>query len=931
MQRKKPRFADLFFIVFCTVASALCIFLFWRDLNATLYRQGEQPAGIITFRYNAAQRRFIDRVIWDRLRNDSPLFNGDIIRTAALSEASITFASGDTVNLSANTLIQIFSDDRGSRLDLSGGGISVTNYSDTSMIIYSGESRLVIEPGAIVQAASLEDGALNITVSEGAVVLESAASWVYAIEAGSGLFMSADGEAIAVPQAVALFPSPGARFLSQDAGDFPVDFNWNKLHYPDGGLTRLEVAYDRAFSRIRFAQDISAAEFNLALPEGTWFWRLQPVPADERLSAFLYSRLTIVHSPAPELISPPEGRLFSFRSRPPALRFQWGASPGASFYLLEAADNPQLQNPALSLRVSSVPGDRVSVVSSILEEGRWYWRVTPVYGRGFALNQDYVQNASAARPLVIERGAPLAAPVPTAPLENARLNIQAGRRDIIFSWRRENEAVSYTFRVSASPDMSSPVIEETLSSAFFRYGSGAALLSPGTWYWTVQQTDAEGTVSPASPPRAFMALHGEIVLRPVFPPDNFVIAENLLSDMRFTWRTNLPDTRFQVSKDADFTAPLIDEPALSEVHSIRSLGSGAYYWRIASSAGAGLESSARRFTVAEPLPPPELALPESALAASETGCVVISAGQPAVHFTWEPMPGASHYVFRLYRGEAETPIMETMVSDTFVSLSTLGEGPYTWSVQGLARESLAGTRRIGFAATQLLSIRELRAVSLGHPRDGWVYDGLSASRNPGTVRWYSPETPYNVIFTLARDALLTDIVARQAGIPHEHILPRLNAGDYFWIVHAQDAEGFDISPPLPAHFRVLPITPLPVPENRLPAAGHTISSAQILASRSVVFSWDRVPGANAYRLTVFRYEDGTRETVVQTPLLRETVYTVHDIRLLGRGTFSWQVEPLYVDRGFIEQHGLLQENALIVDVPLPQHIRTLDTGILYGR
>ena len=927
MQRKKPFFADLIFILFCTAASALCIFLFWRDLNATLYRMDEQPAGIITFRYNAAQRRFVDRVLWDRLRNDSPVFNGDIIRTAALSEASITFTSGDTVDLSENTLIQIFSDYRGSRLDLAGGGVSVTNDSDTSMIIHSGESRLVIEPGAVVQAASLEDGALNITVSEGAVVLERA-SQAHAIEAGSGLFLSADGEVLAVPQAVALFPVPGARFLSQEAGNFPVDFNWNKLHYQDGGLTRLEVAYDRAFNRVRVSQETYASELSLALPEGTWFWRLQPVHADERLSAFLYSRLTIVYSPVPSLITPLEGQVFSFRSRPPALRFQWSASPGASFYMLEAADNPLMQNPALSIRVSSLQEDRASFVSSALEEGTWYWRVTPVYTRGFAES-----GSSVTRPFVIERGAPLSAPVLTAPLENAQLNIETGRRDIIFSWRRENEAASYTFRVSANRDMSSPIIEQTLTAAFFRYDK--TLLSPGTWYWTVLQTDAEGIASAPSQPRTFTALQGEALLRPVFPPDNFVIAEHLLPDMRFTWRTNLSGARFQISQDADFSLPVIDEAAPMEVQALRSLQSGVYYWRITGDTAAGvMESPVRRFTVADPLPPPELAPAESPLAASETGCVVISAGQSTVNFSWEPMPEASYYIFRMYRGEtAEAPILETIVSGSSFSVDAGGleDGTYIWSVQGLAREGLAGTRRTGFSAMQPISIRHLRTVSLEHPRDGWTYDGITASRSPGMVRWYSPKIPFNVVFTLARDALMTDIVTRQANISTEHVLPRLNAGDYFWTVHAQDAEGFDISPPVPAHFRVLPITPLPIPQNRLPAAEHVITPAQILASRSVVFSWNSVPGANGYRLTVFRYDGETRVPVIQTPVLSQTVYTVEDIRFLGRGNFSWQVESLYVDRGFIEQHGLLQENTFYVDVPSPQHIRTLDTGILYGR
>ena len=933
-QRKKFSFADLLVVFFCVLAASLCVFLFWQDLHASLYRHGEQPVGIITFRYNAAQRRFVDRVIWDRLRNDSPVFNGDIIRTAALSEATVTFELGDIVEISENTLIQIFADDRGSFIDIVNGGVSVSTH-ETGMIIYSGDNRLTLDPGTTVQAASLESGALTIAVSEGTVVLEGPGG-EHTIGAGSGLLLSSEGEVLIVPQAVALFPVPGARFSNRQTGSLPVGFNWNKINYSYGGLTRLEVAYDRSFNRIRFAEYTSASELILPLPEGTWFWRLRPESVDPQLPMLPYSRLTIVYSPVPSLISPMEGQVFSFRSRPPALRFQWSASPGASFYLLEAADNPLLHNPALSIQVRALEGDRLSsFVSSVLEEGRWYWRVTPVYSRSFA-EQDDDEASSLIRPFVIQRGAPLLAPVPVAPLNNAQLNIETGRRDIIFSWRRENEAVSYRFRVSSNRDMSSPIIEQTLTKAFFRYGADKTLLSPGTWYWTVQQIGYEGDISPASLPRAFTALQGELVQRPVFPPDNFVIAENLLSDIRFTWRTNLPGTRFQVSQSPDFTDPLVDEfSPLEKTHNLRSLQSGLYYWRIISELGEQQhESPAHRFVVADPLPPPELGSPESALALSETGDIIISAGQPVVAFNWEATPGAAYYLFRLYReGAPETPVLETMVSGTSfsVNMGGLGEGPFTWSVQALARESLAGTRRTGFAAAQMISLRQLRTVNLQYPRDGWAYEGIIASRNPGMVRWYSPETTYNTVFTLARDAQMTYIVARYTGVPREHALPRLSAGDFFWTIQAEDSEGFDISSPYPAHFRVLPITPLPVPANRMPGTGHTITPAQIMASRSVAFSWNSVPGANAYMLTIFREDEGGRVQVIQTPVLRQTAYTVEDIRLLGRGNFLWQVEALYVDRGFIEQRGYLQENALVVDIPLPQHIRILDTGVLYGR
>gem|GEM_PF-728538 len=949
MKSKRTFIANLAFVLFCLTGSALCLFLFWRDLNATLDRIGEQPVGIIEFRYNTAQRRFVDRVLWDRLRNESPVFDGDFIRTADLSEATITFARGDTVDMSANTMIQFLTGTRGgdARMNLGEGGLNINTHSASGMVIYAGDNRLSVAPGTTLRASSLEGGVLDIAVSQGAVAVETAAG-AHSIGAGLGLVLSAAGEVLAVPQAVAISPPPGARFLSQEAGDFPVNFNWNNINYPPGAMTRLEIASDRSFNRIFFTETTASNDIDLSLPEGVWFWRLNPIISEPQGLGFAenfpevpYSRLTIAHSPPPTLISPANGHLFSFRSRPPAVRFQWSSSASASFYLLEVADNPLLQNPVLRIQASANEGEQSSVVSSDLWVGSWYWRVTPAYSRSFtsgasAAGETDDWQPSATRHFVIGRGATLIAPAPVAPSENARVNIGRDRQDIIFSWRRESEAVSYTVRVSANRDMSSPIIEQTVAQAFFRYGREETALTEGTWFWTVQQTGSDGYVSPASQPRVFSTSPDDIIQRQIFPPDDFVVTESLLPNTHFTWRTNLDDTRFQVAQDAEFSMLVIDERSPAGTHTVRSLPSGVYYWRITNAVEAQrLESPPRRFEVAGPLLPPVLGLPTSAFPTSQAGNVVISASLPVVNFTWEPVPGAGYHVFVLsMAGAAQNPILETTIPGSALSVNMGGfqDGEYVWSVHGLAREHTGGARRTSPAAAQAMNMRHLRPVVLEHPRDGWAFPGAAAAHNPGALRWSSQGIPSNVVFTLSRNAQMTNIVLRQTGIPHQHTLPRLPAGDYFWTIQAQDADGLDISSAAPAHFRVLPMQPLPAPQNRMPAGNHTITHAQIIADRSVVFSWDAVDGANAYVLTVFREAGAARAPVVQTPMLRTTSYTVQDIRLLGRGSFSWSVESLHVlDDGFIEQHGDLQENRLFVDIPHPQQIRVIDAGTLYGR
>lgn len=928
MKSRGSLFSDALMSVFCAAGFCLCLFLFWRDINAAFFRMGEQPVGTITFRYNTVQRRFFDRVLWDRLRSESPVYQGDLIRTADLSEATITFPRGDMVDLDPNTLIQIFVDDDEVRIDFSGGGIGVNTLS--GMSITSGDNVFTVDAGCVLRAAALKDGALDFAVCEGAVLYgygKKGKSESRVIMAGDTMLVNNRGEVRDIPRAVATFPPPGARFISQSANGIPLEFTWNKIQYPPSGLTRLEVARDRKFSRLLFAENVSDSRLSLTLPGGTWYWRLYPL-AESGVET-PYSKITVVASPPPVLLNPQQGQVFRYHSRLPSPRFQWASSGAASSYILEIADNPLLQNPAVNLKVRSGMGDRQSVISPLPKAGVWYWRVTPVYGRDFSESPASSLTGSFA----VEHGAEMAAPAPTAPADNAMVNIEAGKQDILFSWKKENEAASYTLTISANKNMSSPVIEKTLTDTFYRYGADETALTPGVWYWTVRQTGTDGALSPASPPRAINILNGETVQRPVFPPDGYTVADNLVPDTRFTWKTNLEDTRFQLSSNANFASFIINEPAAAQAYTVYSLRAGVYYWRITGSIGTQrLESHGRRLVVADSLPSPKLMPPKSGSSTAQNGKILIQKGK-TIDFSWNPSDDAEYYTFKLQQKGKQTPVIEATVFDTnyTVSMDNFEDDAYTWTVQGFAREKSLNSRRTGLASTSSLTARHLRPVVLDSPRNGWEYSGLNASRNPGAVKWSSQETPVKVRYVLARDAAMTNIVDTKNNASRTISLPRLSEGDYYWTIHAETSDGFDISA-TPSRFRVLPIPLLPAPQNRLPADGYVIGPEQIRASQLLSFSWDAVPGANGYILTVFQGSGAERKMMVQTPILNETTYTLENIRQLGRGDLFWQVEALYVMKGgFIEQRGRLQENRFIIDIPTPPQIRTLDTGTLYGR
>ena len=72
-------------IFICLLGAASSFQMFYKSFFRALEKMNEEPIAIITFKYKTAQRKFLERVVWDRLRQNSPVYNGDTIHTAELS------------------------------------------------------------------------------------------------------------------------------------------------------------------------------------------------------------------------------------------------------------------------------------------------------------------------------------------------------------------------------------------------------------------------------------------------------------------------------------------------------------------------------------------------------------------------------------------------------------------------------------------------------------------------------------------------------------------------------------------------------------------------------------------------------------------------------------------------------------------------------
>jgi hypothetical protein len=504
--------------------------------------------------------------------------------------------------------------------------------------------------------------------------------------------------------------------------------------------------------------------------------------------------------------------VFRYQSGTPELRFTWKGSEEAASYILEAADNDAFLNPRIASQVRGPEGGLVSLVSFQLEEGRWFWRVTPVYGK------DHTGSPASSKTVSfsITRRDGLAAPVLNTPAAGGQINIGMNRGDMYFSWRREAEAASYRILIAPEEDLGDPLIQADVNTNYYIYGAAETALREGFWYWGVYALDAEGNPSPLSEVRPFRALAAGAVLETIYPPDNYTVADTLLPDLRFTWKTNLPSSaRFQVSPDSAFGGMTIDEVAGANSFRGRALPPGDYYWRVRTDTGDEVfTSAAKRLKVAGTLAAPVIHNIGRKIQSgqSDEGWVVVRRGGQAV-FNWEAVEDADYYYFRLFEragdgGPGAEPVFESpRVEGTSVSISMdgYGEGAYCWSIQALVNEKADSSRRTGFMSLEEFNFRTTRNVSLDYPPPGTELPGREAIRQGGAVRWSSIDIPEQTRFILSRNRNLSGPRIMDLNNPGNTIdLPALTPGDYYWTIQARDARGIDIGAERPSWFRVLP-------------------------------------------------------------------------------------------------------------------------------
>ena len=941
-------------ICVCIIGATTNSWLFYNSFFRALTKLNEPPIATITFKYKTAQRKFLDRVVWDRLRQDSPLYNGDTIHTASLSEATIWFNDGNVMNLMENTMAQVFlSEDLTASVELEDGYATVdSSDAENGMTLSSNGMQVAVKAGTSLSAGSSaaagagsDKRGLSVQVLKGSASVRGADGKTVSLKQGEEVSVGEQG-ATQRPSITVLSPTLNQKILYHTPGATDVHFSWT------GQVTdtSLQIARDKDFSDILYTLNSEGInETDIKLENGSYYWKLDASEEDQAKTG----KIQVIQSLPPTPVTPTQNYSYSYRTRTPAVRIIWTESPYATTYRLEISKSPNMSNPIIDQRTATT-----SAIIATLTEGTYYWRVTPYY----TLNKAGFQAPSEVRSFNVEHKGSLSSPELLIPAENGIVNIEESAKATSFSWKIENEATSYTIKIADNQNLRNPAVTFDTTENFYSLNNKIARLKEGHWYWGVSLKDSEGNTSPVSEIRSFYTMRGMPEQHTIEPADGYKCALTLLPDTKFTWKRNIPEnfvSELQIATDTNFKNIVHTEAVNSASLKGVNLEIGTYYWRLKSTSktdDAQLITPYKTLNILGTLDPAVLSTPGNRAIARET---------IPYKFTWKEVDGADYYKVTIYNSADNSLIYENVVYETednidmFNGKGFIDKQNYKWNVQAFSTEIPGvASRRSGRLAEGSFNLIKLRPVEILSPVRGAEFDGIDAVLRPSYAKWTTVDKVAKAQFVLTKadedDKVIFKIPTDEQMLEGITVAPNsvlidtdegIRPGRYEIVVYAETMDGIDISNKdrkYKGTFTVLPIDPLDSVANL--NANPQYLNAQYLRNkdnpRTITLSWSPVRDATDYIVVI----KGKKNKVLLQEMVNKPSYEIdflkfyeEDKSTFAKGTFKWEVHAVRridtnkdgsLDK--ILQEGPAADSEFKTEVPTPKKSKAKGASNPYG-
>lgn len=937
--RLRSRLLDFFVVIICLLACYYSLSLFWKELNAFTTRTDITEIAEIQYKYKVAQRKFNDRVVWERVQQHSPIYNADTIRTADGALATVSFHNKEktVLELSESTMIQIFvSEDGEISVSLGSGAIDVqTGDSDSGLkLLLSNGSSVMIKSGTHVSADSKSDTSDNLlVVYNGQASLVSTDGEEVLVSEGQSIKQGQGGNSKMLPVTVTSIPAK-ANVLSFDDDEVPVNYNFSVTpDYADQKII-IEISDTPDFSEIKETY-VSEKGESLVVQKtsGKFYWRAYPEEDKEDAAD---GSVNIISVPEVILVSPAASSTVTIDKQSPYVTFSWKGNEYVSHYKLEVASDNNFANIVFKAETQST-----NIKTDVLKEADYYWRVTPYYdiqNVGYKTQTNYSL-------FTVSKESEFKSPLLSYPVNNTVVNIQAQDSALSFVWKSSVPDAAYKVLVSKSKDFSNiDFIENTEYNRFVKTVN-TKTMSEGTYYWKVVRNSP--TEKHASESNVGSFVVKQVVPQKthlVYPPEGFIVEKDRIHKTQFMWVVSSEfdgqniTSVFQISKNKSFNDNVLEiSTKKTEAENVQ-LTEGAYFWRVAvkpeGSEVPAEYSGVQTINIGNQLAAPEVIWPPL------DGTVILP-GNRELNITWKPVTQAQYYKAKivdpesqkvLYEGDAVYGTKNTLKLPSDFRVSSQGQ-PLICSVQAFADSSDISDYRAGEKREVSFKLRTPVPVTLISPAAGERIDGKAALTKDLVFAWRNGDKADKTQFVLRK--VLKDgstLTVKTVNNPSRQVrVSDLSTGTYEWAVNASSNEGYVMNSGY-RRFTISTIPLLATPYLKTPESGFVINTEYLRTNRTINFSWNEVPDATEYSFDLY-YKDknGKLKKVYSKQELKSTQIEFSDLKILDVGEFEWHVTAYNTDGGKkAVQSSKEGIRKFTIDIPLPEKVKTKDPGKQYG-
>lgn len=907
--------------------------MFYKDINYTTVRDDKKSIGTIEYRYKIAQRKFSDRVAWERLQQNSFLYDGDTIRTADSAQARIIFKDHTVIEISELTMIQIFyNEESGVKLAVDSGDIYIDTTDSTQDISvdFSNGQSIKMESGSRIRAnSSGENSESSIVVQSGQVQLESGEGENVVVSSGETVRVSEETGITKVPVSITSI-SDNIHLLSFDDNEKTVVLEWNTSDSQEKVPVVVETSFDRNFSKIEdtfVVEDSSSV--NLDSPVGKMYWRVYLQDQSEEV---VEGRITVDKVEDIVPVSPASNKEFTNASGKQNVNFSWKGNEYAKYYLLEVSSTADFSQPVVSQQIYGT-----SYTVSEMDGGSYFWRVTPFY----VVNDIGYGKSTESLNFKITKQIFAKPPVLTLPVENARVSLDSSGAELMFMWKNYTQSTDAKLLVASDRNFNNLIYSQELSENRVSKKFEASLIPQGSYYWKVvslTELDERGKYL-ESEIRSFNTVKyvpGENKL--IYPPDNFAVEAPKIRTIDFMWKLaeefNSSSTKqfLQISKDADFRTLVVDRELRDSYVSNISVESGNYWWRVGVSDSGNdfVYTKANRLNVLKELLNPKITYP------AENATVAVQR-ENTVSVKWQPVEDSDYYVVKLISGDQVCAEQQVSGQETLFNLpssmfETSTQKTLKCEVQAFAREKTSIPARSSKISKSEFTVRLPHKVELLSPADSNRIDGLAAFRSPVSFSWnkgdasstqfilkkMQPNGSFQVVKTI-----------NNAGSAAK--VSDLSAGTYEWSVKATSSEGLTLDSDKSFTFVVTPIPELAGARLTAPALNQVINSEYLVTNKAITFKWNAVAGAQNYQFILYQKLSNGRLKKITSLNTRNTEVKFTELALLDIGNFEWHVTAYSYNRsGVEEQRSRASIGRFQIDFGIPEEVETYTPSRMYG-